>query len=123
MSGGNRECEDTVAWEGFLAAEAILSGSGTPIYFIVLGDDANLGRVSQVRMFPALEKWSLRKLGRELNLGAEVHSVEAKQGESVEEFVVPKLPGGVYMLLTNYESPLGEVEHGFKVVLSPRRTN
>lgn len=30
MSGGSRECEDSTAWEGFVAAEAILSGSGTP---------------------------------------------------------------------------------------------
>ena len=123
MSGSSRECEDTAAWEGFVAAKAILPGSGTPIYFTVLGDDANLGRISRVRMFLALEKWSLQKLGRELIIGAEVHSVEAKQGETLEEFVVPNLPGGVYMLITSYESPFGEAEHGFKVVLLPRRTN
>ena len=123
VSGGSRECEDTAIWEGFVQAEAILSGSDTTIYFTVLGDNDNLGRISRIQMLPALEKWSLRKLGRELNLGTEIHSVEAKQGETLEEFVVPELPGGIYMLITSYESPLGEVEHAFKVVLSPRRTN
>ena len=66
-------------------------------------------------MFPAQEKWSTRKLGRMLHLGAEVHRVVATKGETLEKFILPKLPAGDYLLIASYESALGEVEYGFKV--------
>ena len=112
VSGGSRECEDTATWEGFGAATALRPGR---FHINVLGDDANPGIVSRVRVFPAQEKWMIRKLGRELHLGAEVHRVVATSGETLEKFILPRLPDGDYMLIADYESPLGEVEYGFKV--------
>ena len=115
VSGGSRECEDTAAWKGFGAAESISVGSGTRVYIAVLGDDANPGVISRVRVFPAQERRSMRNPGRGLILGEEVHRAVATKGTTLEKFVMPKLPGGVYMLIASYESPLGEVEYGFKV--------
>ena len=74
-------------------------------------------------MFTVQEEWSIWKLGRVLYLGTEVYSVEAQEGETLEEFVVPKLPVGVYMLIASYEFPPGEVEYGFKVNVPTKRTN
>lgn len=39
----------------------------------------------------------------------------ATKGETLEKFVMPKLARGVYILIADYESELGEVEYGFKV--------
>ena len=113
VSGGSRECEDTATWKGFGAAEAIGASAGTIFYVTVLGDDANPGMVRRVRVLPAQERWSIR--GRGLILGAEAHRAVATSGETLKRFPMPKLPAGVYMLIADYESPLGEVEYGFKV--------
>ena len=110
VSGGDRECEDNAAWKGFGSAKALEPGR---FYVTVLGDDANRGRISRVRVFPAQERRSGR--GRELHLGAEVHRVVATSGKTLEKFILPRLPAGDYMLIADYESPLGEVEYGFKV--------
>ena len=116
MSGGNRECEDTATWEGFGTADPIPTSSNSRIYFARLGDDANPGRIKRIQVLPARGKWSLRELGQELHLGEEVYALEAKEGNTLEElFVMPKIPAGDYMLIASYESPLGEVEYGFKV--------
>ena len=115
VSGGSRECEDTADWKGFISADPIGPSTGARIFFTVLGDDASPGRLIRIQMFTVQEEWSIWKLGRVLYLGTEVHSVEAQEGETLEEFVVPKLPVGVYMLIASYEFPPGEVEYGFKV--------
>ena len=112
VSGASRKCDDTATWEGFAAASALEPGR---FYVAVLGDDANPGMISRVRVFPAQEKWSILKLGRVLHLGAEVHRVVATKGETLDNFVLPELPGGDYLLIASYESALGEVEYGFKV--------
>ena len=112
VSGASRKCDDTATWEGFAAASALEPGR---FYVAVLGDDANPGMISRVRVFPAQEKWSILKLGRVLQLGAEVHRVVATKGETLDNFVLPELPGGDYLLIASYESVLGEVEYGFKV--------
>ncbi len=117
--GGNaRECEDDADWKGFGSAEALEPGR---FYVTVLGDDANPGTVRRVRVFPAQEKRANRGRSRELQLGAEVHRVAATSGETLDKFILPKLPEGDYMLIADYESPLGEVEYGFKVEVQGKR--
>ena len=120
VSGDSRECDDTATWEGFAAAGALEPGR---FYVAILGDDANPGMIRRVRVFPAQEKWSTLKLGRVLHLGAEVHRVVATKGETLDNFVLPELPGGDYLLIASYESALGEVEYGFKVNVPTKRTN
>ena len=115
MSEGSRECEDSADWEGFGAAEAIPASSRSRIYFTVLGDDANSGRLKRIQMFQADGKWSIMKLGRVLQLGKEVYALQANEARPLEDFVVPKGPEGVYMLMASYDFPHGEVTYGFKV--------
>ena len=115
--GGSRECEDAATWEGFGGAEAMIAGSKARVYFTVLGYDGEPGRLRRIQMFPAQEKWSIQKLGRVLHLGEEVHSDEARGARIIERYVVPNLPGGVYLLKASYEFPEGEVEYGFKVAI------
>ena len=111
--GGNaRECEDNADWKGFGSAEALGPGR---FYITVLGEDANPGRISRVRVFPAQERRANRGRSRELQLEAEIHRVVATKGETLEKFTLPRLPDGDYMLIADYESPLGEIEYGFKV--------
>ena len=114
--GGNaRECEDNADWKGFGSAEALKPGR---FYVAVLGEDAKPGRISRVRVFPAQERRANRGRSRELQLGTEVHRVVATRGETLEKFILPSLPDGDYMIIADYESPLGEIEYGFKVELS-----
>ena len=121
MSGGSRECEDITTWEGFGAADPIPTSSNSRIYFTLLGDDANPGRIKRIQIFTAEEKLSVLKLGRALRLGEKVYALEAKEGKTLERlFVMPKIRGGDYMLIASYESALGEVEYGFKVSQPPR---
>ena len=115
VSGGSRECDDNADWKGFSGAEAFGATSGTRFHVAVLGDDANAGRVTRVEVFPVRTQWSLRNLGRELHLGERAYRFVATKGQTLEKFVMPKLPRGVYILVADYESPLGEVEYGFKV--------
>ena len=112
VSGGVRECKDTADWEGFSGASALEPGR---MFIAVIGDDANPGTIRRVRVFPAQAKWSIRKMGRALNVGAEVHRVVATKEQTLDKFVLPKLPEGDYLLIASYESPLGEVEYGFKL--------
>ena len=112
MGGGSRECNDTADWKGFGRAEALELGR---FYVTVVGDEGNPGRVSRVRVFPAEERRANRGRSRELQLGAEVHRVVATRGETLEKFTLPRLSAGDYLLIASYESPLGEVEYGFKV--------
>ena len=121
MSGGSRECEDTANWRGFGAASALEAGSGTRVYVAVLGDDANPGVVRRVRVFPAQVRRAMR--GRGPTLGEEVHRAVATRGETLEKFVMPNLPGGDYIMIADYESPLGKVKYGFKVKVPTKRTN
>ena len=112
VSGGERECEDSVSWKGFGRADALRPGR---FYLAIIGDEANPGMVVRVRVFTAQERRANRGRGRELHLGAEVHRVVATRGETLKKFTLPRLPGGDYMIIADYESPLGEVEYGFKV--------
>ncbi|MYC07230.1 MAG: hypothetical protein F4X57_08675 [Chloroflexi bacterium] len=114
--GGNaRKCEDNADWNGFGSAEALEPGR---FYVGVLGDDANPERISRVRVFPAQNRRANRGRSRELQLGAEVHRVVATRGETLEKFSLPRLPGGDYIIIADYESSLGKIEYGFKVELS-----
>ena len=61
--------------------------------------------------------FTIQEEGPSLKLGEEVYSVEAEEGETLEQFVTPDVPEGVYLFITRYESELGEVSHGFKVEL------
>ena len=115
VGGSSRECDDNADWKGFSGAEAFGATSGTRFHVAVLGDDANPGRVTRVEVFPVRTQWSLRNLGRELHLGERAYRFVATKGQTLEKFVMPKLPRGVYILVADYESPLGEVEYGFKV--------
>ena len=118
VGGDSRECDDSATWRGFGGAEALGPGR---FYVTVLGDEANPGVVVRVRVFPAKEKRPSRVRGRELQLGSEVHRVVAAKGETLEPFVLPRLPFGDYMVIADYESPLGEVEYGFKVAVPAGR--
>ena len=108
-------CEETADWKGFGDAEAMGASAGTRFYVAVRGDETNPGVVRRVEVFPVRMEWSLRKLGRELHLGGRAYRFVATKGETLEKFVMPKLPAGDYILIADYESPLGEVEYGFKV--------
>ena len=119
VGGNTRECEDTAAWKGFGSAEALEPGR---FYVTVLGDVANPGTVRRVRVFPVQEKRANWGRSRELQLGAEVHRVVATSGETLDKFILPRLPAGDYILIADYESPLGEVEYGFKVEVSDDRS-
>ena len=77
----------------------------------VLGDESNPGRVTRVQLFPVLVEEP------ELELGKEAYSLHAREGETIALFELPDVSEGVYLLITSYESPLGHVEHGFKVEL------
>ena len=90
VSGTDRECDGTVTWEGFVMASALEQGR---LYVAVLGDEANPDTIRRVRVFPAKEKWSIRRLGRDLRLRTEAHRVVATKGEMLDKFVLPKLPG------------------------------
>ena len=83
----------------------------------VLGDESSPGRVTRVQLFPVLVEEP------ELELGKEVYSLHAREGETIALFELPDVSRGVYLLVTSYESPLGHVEHGFKVELSKRWAN
>ena len=116
MSGGRLKCENVDSWEGFAEAETYPFTSGLRNYFTVLGDESNAGRIRRIQVFTTQEKKSLLKLGREVTkAGEEVYSIEAQEGETLEMIRAPDIPKGVYLLKTTYVSPLGEVEHGFKV--------
>lgn len=83
----------------------------------VLGDESNPGRVTRVQLFPVLVEEP------EFELGQEVYSLHAREEETIALFELPDVSQGVYLLITSYESPLGHVEHGFKVELSKRWAN
>ena len=82
----------------------MIAGSKARVYFTVLGYDGEPGRLRRIQMFTVQEEWSIWKLGRVLHLGAEVHRVVATKGETLDNFVLPKLPGGDYLLIASYES-------------------
>ena len=48
-------------------------------------------------------------------LGEEIDSVQAEKGETLVYYVPPEVSPGFYMVITTYESQMGEVSHGFKV--------
>ena len=72
-------------------------------------------------MFPMRVEPSILKLGTVVKLGEEAYSLQAQEGETIAQFAKPDIPEGLYLLVASYESPLGEVEYGFKVELKDRR--
>jgi len=54
-------------------------------------------------------------------MGEEAYSLHALEGETIAQFPKPDIPEGLYLMIASYESPLGEVEYGFKVELKDRR--
>ena len=109
----DRTCEEREDWSELAGAEAygIIKGPSNA-HITVLGDEASPGRVSRIRMFP---------LNAEGSPGGEAYSLDAPDGKSISQFAKPDIPEGVYLLIASYESPLGEVEYGFKVDLKERR--
>ena len=61
------------------------------------------------------KRWALREFRRVVKRGEEVYSAEAQDRQSLDMIQVPGIVDGSYMLVASYESPLGEVEYGFKV--------
>ena len=117
-----RTCEEREDWNELTGVETygIIKGP-RPAHITVLGDEANPGRVSRIRMFMIQDERSLLKLGTVATPGEEAYSLNAQEGETIAQFAKPDIPEGVYLLIASYESPLGEVEYGFKVKLMERR--
>ena len=108
--GRQRTCEDVVEWAGFSQAEPLRVTWGSGRLFVsVLGDDAEPGGVIRIQLFNILEEDPVLRLGEEIDL------VQAEEGETLVKYDPPDVPPGFYMIITSYESPLGEVSHGFKV--------
>ena len=108
-STGGHTCEDREGWSELEEAETYgLFKGPRKAHITVLGDEANAGRVSRIRMLTLLGEGSL---------GDESYSLDAPEGETIVQFAKPDILEGVYLLISSYESPLGEVEYGFKVEL------
>ena len=90
-------------------------------HITIVGGSTYSGRVSRIRMFTMWEEPSILKLGAVVKLGEEAYSLNVKEGETIAQFAKPDIPEGLYLLVASYESPLGEVEYGFKVELKDRR--
>ena len=122
MGGEGRSCEERDDWSELAGVEnyGIIKGPRNA-YVTVLDDEGNPGRVSRIRMFTIEEEGTLLKLGRVVTPGEEAYSLEAQEGETIIQFARPDIPEGLYLLIASYESPLGEVEYGFKVELKDRR--
>ncbi len=114
MGREGRECKGNEVWRELAGMEAygIIKGPRN-VHLTVLGDEVNRDQVSQIRMFALHDEGSL---GDE-----EAYSLDAPEGETIAQFAKPDIPEGVYLLIASYESPLGEVEYGFKVELKERR--
>ena len=115
MNGDKQECEDVEYWEGFAEANALLSRPDSTFHFTVLSEEASPGRISRIRMHTIQKRWALREFRRVVKRGEEVYSAEAQDRQSLDMIQVPGIVDGSYMLVASYESPLGEVEYGFKV--------
>ena len=111
-----RTCEAREDWDELIGvrAYAMAKESHTGVV-TVLGDESSPGRVTGIQLFPVLVEEP------EFELGEEAYSLFAQEGESIAQFELPDVSEGVYLLITSYESPLGHVEHGFKVELRNRR--
>lgn len=111
MDGGQRTCEDVVEWTGLAQAEPLRATSFRGRLFVhVLGDDSEPGGVIRIQLFEVLEEEPV------LRLGEAIDSIQAEEGETLVNYDPP--PGispGFYVIVTGYESQLGEVSHGFKV--------
>ena len=118
MGDGTRECDETPSWEGLAEAEPFILVRGSKnIYLPVLGDEANPGRIERLQVYSILEEKPALKLGEE------ILSTDAREGETIERFVPPDWPEGVYLLVISYESQLGEISYGFKVRLLSKATD
>lgn len=117
-----RRCEEKDDWSELGGVEdyGIIKGPRNA-YMTVVGDGANPGRVSRIQLFPMRIEPSILKLGAVVRLGEEAYSLHALEGETIAQFPKPDIPEGLYLMIASYESPLGEVEYGFKVDLKDRR--
>ena len=122
MSGEARRCEERDDWSQLAGAETygLIKGPRNA-HMTVVGGSTYSGRVSRIRMFPMWEEPSILKLGAVVKLGEEAYSLHVQDGDTIAQFPKPDIPGGLYLLVASYESPLGEVEYGFKVELKDSR--
>ena len=120
MDGDEQVCEEVEDWVGFAEAKALRSRPDATFHFTVLGEEASPGGISGIRMFTMREQWSPRERKQAAERGEEVYSVEAPDGQRVDAIQAPDTLVGDYMLIASYESPLGEVEYGFKVSVGTR---
>ena len=108
--GKNRSALSDAEANGIATSDARkITTASWKVYITVVGDESSMGRVSRIQAFPILEETP------ELELGRVAYTLHPHGGEGFSQFTPPDVPEGVYLLVTRYESPLGEVEHGFKV--------
>lgn len=111
-----RTCKERDDWNELTGAETYGMTMGSQKALVtVLGDESSPGRVTGIQLFPVIVEEP------EFELGQEAYSLDAHEGENITLFELPDVSEGVYLLITKYESPLGEVEHGFKIELRNRR--
>ena len=113
-SANTRTCEDIEGWEGLDKASPVKTTRGRDVSVVVAGDDSSQGQVQRVQVFPILETEPV------LKIGDEVYSSHAEEGLTPERLILD-IPPGVYLLTTFYKSLLGEVSHGFKIEILPRK--
>ena len=111
-----RTCQERDDWNELTGAETYGMTMGSQKALVtVLGDESSPGRVTRIQLFPVIVEEP------EFELGQEAYSLDAHEGENITLFELPDVSEGIYLLITKYESPLGEVEHGFKIELRNRR--
>ena len=121
VSMDSPKCEDVASWEGFSEAKALMSRPDSTFHFTVLGDEANPGTINWIRMYTIQKTSAVRKFRQAVKRGEEVYSAEAQDGQGLDAIQVPDTMVGDYILIADYESPLGEVEYGFKVAVQGKR--
>ena len=122
MGGEARRCEERDDWSELAGAETYPITKGPRnSHITVVGGSTYSGRVSRIQMFPMRVEPSILKLGTVVKLGEEAYSLHVQEGETITQFAKPDIPEALYLLVASYESPLGEVDYGFKVELKDRR--
>ena len=94
-----------------------MSRPDSTFHFTVLGDEANPGTINRIRMYTIQKTSALRKFRQAVKHGEEVYSAEAQDGQGLDAIQISDTMVGDYILIADYESPLGEVEYGFKVAV------
>ena len=120
MDGDEQVCEEVEDWVGFAEAKALRSRPDATFHFTVLGDEANPGTINRIRLYTIQKMSALRKFRQVVERGEEVYSAEAQDDQGLDAIQIPDTMVGDYILIADYESPLGEVEYGFKVSVGAR---